>query len=264
MRNKEMALRIVVVVVVTLALLSPTIALGDNINRGVVRPDTLCGQLYRVLSIQWWQWAFAQPASVNPLWDTTGEYMNGGQCGSVFFLAGSMNAGTYVRCGRVAEGKSLFFPIYNAFVDNSNIGTGESIQQWGQNPSRATVGEMQELIDGWVDSQTGLTCEVDGVPMKKIDAGATSPYRVKSGPFGYYAPSQPFWFNWGVNGTYDTGNRVIGKGSGVPGEAAVSDGVWLLLSPLSVGRHKIHWNVPDPGFPLDVTYYITVYREHRR
>jgi hypothetical protein len=264
MQDKKTAWRVAIALTIVLTLLLPTIALCDTINRGVVSPSTLCGQLYRALSIQWWQWAFAQPASVNPLFDTSDDIMSQGQCGPVFFLVGSFNAGTYVRSGKIAEGKSLFFPIYNAFSDNSNIGWNESISQWAKDPLRPTISQMQQQIAGWVDAETGLKCQVDGVAMKRIDCGATSPYRVKSGPFGYYAPSEPFWYNWDVCGPYDTGDRIIGIGSRVPGEAVVSDGIWLLLSPLSIGQHTIHWNVSDPGFSLDVTYNITVYREHRR
>ncbi|MBI4583834.1 MAG: hypothetical protein HY717_07405 [Planctomycetes bacterium] len=43
----------------------------------------------------------------------------------------------------------------------------------------------------------------------------------------------------------------------VSGES-VSDGVWLFLAPLSRGSHTIHFEVSFPGFPLDVTYHLTI------
>jgi hypothetical protein len=45
------------------------------------------------------------------------------------------------------------------------------------------------------------------------------------------------------------------SGSGI----AASQGVWLMLRPLSTGQHTIHFTASIPGiFSLDITYNLTV------
>jgi hypothetical protein len=61
---------------------------------------------------------------------------------------------------------------------------------------------------------------------------------------------------FGFNAPADNILGVPGGGSG----EAVSDGVYLMLHPLSRGEHTLRFGgtFDDFGFSLDITYHITV------
>ena len=92
---------------------------------------------------------------------------------------------------------------------------------------------------------TELEVEVDGVALQDL--------------FDYRATSRLFTF---------TGDLSLGDGvwdsclTGSP-QPAVSDGYWIMLTPLSVGNHTIHLRGKEvfPGpfvFDTEVTYDLTV------
>jgi len=182
------------------------------------------------------QWAFPIPAAVNPMLTDGVVDASIGQSGPVWFLAGN-GGGTSHRICTVPSGKALFFPLINWI----------SIV-----PFDALTEEQARIIANVVaDHTTTLGCTVDGVPLANL--------------FGYRAESPTFPvtvgdIGWYPAGTYDT---------------AMIDGYWLMLAPLSVGAHTIHFsaanNLPgnewppwsvyygwDMAFSLDVTYEITV------
>ena len=66
-------------------------------------------------SVKWWQWAFAIPASTNPMLDDKGEFCHVGQQGPVWFLAGVWNGGKVERACTVPRGKHILFSIANTF-----------------------------------------------------------------------------------------------------------------------------------------------------
>jgi hypothetical protein len=39
---------------------------------------------------------------------------------------------------------------------------------------------------------------------------------------------------------------------------AVADGIYVMLAPLSPGRHVVHWTATGGGFIQDITYTLTV------
>src|SRR5439155_20709072 len=63
-----------------------------------------------------------------------------------------------------------------------------------------------------------------------------------------------FFVNWPKDNIF--GYPPLPKEAGV----CVTDGYWLMLSPLSSGSHDIHFagSLPDFGFSLDVTYHLNV------
>ena len=85
---------------------------------------------------------------------------------------------------------------------------------------------------------------VDGVPINDLQA-----YRVTSGEFNMTFPV----------------NNAVGV---TPGDTqAVSDGLWLMLKPLSAGNHVIHikGSIFDPttgsqSYSSDVTYNLIIRR----
>jgi hypothetical protein len=68
------------------------------------------GHSYSEWAARWWQWAIEQPAGVNPVTDTTGQFCATGQKGAVWFLAGTFGVPSSVsRTCTVPAGQALFF-----------------------------------------------------------------------------------------------------------------------------------------------------------
>jgi hypothetical protein len=185
-------------------------------------------------SAEWWQWALSIPQSVSPLFDETGAQVAVGQRGPVWFLCGVFNeSGTANRTVAIPEGKAVFFPIVNAEWDNLGV------------DPPLTVDALHEAAAGFVAAvdPASLVCEVDGVAIDGLLGR-----RLISKPFEYSLPPGDIYEAFG----YD------GNGTQYP---AVSDGYWVMLKPLSVGDHVLHFaaSVGAPyNFSLEITYNITV------
>jgi hypothetical protein len=204
-------------------------AVGNAGNPGVAPPQSHAfGKTYGEWGAAWWQWALALPNPVNPWFDETGDMIANGQSGHVWFLTGVINvSGTAVRQSTVPAGKALFFPVLNA--ECSNL---EGAPWYGGNEA-----ELRECVV--VGNPLGLWrfAEIDGVPVKNIDQ--------------YYALTPMFTFSVPA----DNGLGVQGPATGI----SMSHGIWLMLEPLSVGTHIIHFGGGDPtAFNLDITYILTV------
>ena len=87
------------------------------------------------------------------------------------------------------------------------------------------------------------TCEIDGRPVKNLVR-----YREESAVFTTTLPD----------------DNLIGLPAG-DYEPCVDTGYYLMLAPLSPGRHTIHFTAAnaDGSFSLDVTYHLTVLRDRR-
>ena len=216
-----------------------------NKNPGVIPPNASpYGMTYGEWSAKWWQWTYSLPVDRNPSFDENGSCANGtyGQFGPVWFLAGVINeSGTAVRNCTVPAGKTLFFPIINA--EDATLESG------------LTGEDLRDFPTGAMNLVTVLEVEIDGVPLKGLfDYRAVSPLFVY-GPlpennvlqlFGYVAPP---------------GSTSAGIPGVQPVPSAAADGYYLMLAPLSVGQHTIHFSgtIGDPAiFKLDITYYLTI------
>src|SRR5207245_1119877 len=141
---------------------------ASNPNPGVLPPNSHAyGKTYGGWSAAWWQYVLSQPASSNPLVDTTGARCGVGQSGPVFFLVGAFGSGKTTRdqC-TVPAGKALFFPLVNAF-DAHVPGDGLDTPQ--------KVWDDLHIAGGF--SISALHASIDGVPVNNLDPGNT-PYRV--------------------------------------------------------------------------------------
>jgi len=103
------------------------------------------------------------------------------------------------------------------------------------------------------------TCTIDGVPVQGLGDPQHTPYRVQSPAFTYTVASH----NNLLAAAF--GEPCIPDGTTVT--TAVSDGVFLMLAPFSVGQHTIHFvgvvgPVASPLFFKDITYNITVAPDH--
>ena len=202
-------------------------AAGNEGNPGVAPPQsTPRGRTYGEWSARWWQWAVSIPPATNPLLDASGDDCGQGQSGQVFFLGGTFDSsGTATRYCTVPTGKSIFFPILNVI--------------WANDPGgSATAEDLRALAKSNMDGATDMSCEVDGTSIQNLGA-----YRAASVVFDLVLPSDNIFA--APAGTYTP---------------AVDDGVYLMLEPLSVGEHTIHFHgtIPDFSFTLDITYHLTV------
>jgi hypothetical protein len=205
-------------------------------NPGVIPPEwPVFGKSYGEWGAAWWQWALGQPTAVNPVLDTTGRFAGVGQSGLVWFLAGTFG-GPATRTCTVPEGKMLFFPVVNTI-----LGAGV----FDCNPSvpgvPCDVPVLQGKAKAAIDKVTHLEVKVDGVSVEDLFSySAASPH-----PFSLKLPD----------------GNVLGLPAGtyVP---QVCDGYWLMLAPLSHGKHTIHFK--SEGYAsVDVTYYLTVQHSGR-
>ena len=186
-------------------------------------------------TIQWWEWAYSIPTNTHPLFDETGEFVEVGQRGPVWFLGGIFNeSGTAVRTATIPAGKSLFFPVLN--VEMSNIGADPAMDEEELRGQAADIVGL--IVPGSMD------VSVDGVPIVGLETG-----RIAAGPFRYVLPEGNVQQYFGL---------IAPRGIYAP---IASDGYWVMLRPLSLGQHTIHIGGTFGGalnFTLDVTYNLTV------
>lgn len=226
---------------------------GNNPN--ILPPDSTPGDLsYPEWHLAWWNWSMSLPANINPnlqvddagdltapaphpLW--VGDYdATVGNSGHVWFLAEAY--ATVVRDITIPSGTTLVFPLQNHMV-------------WGWPPVQAAEDFYRAYLDLVLDTAQ-ISCEIDGVPIQNLEQ-----YRAQSPAAPMVLPE----------------NNAAGLPPG-PYGMMVDDGYYLILAPLSVGTHTIHWtstmtiiptwdprteDPPEPPFPQgaqEVTYHITV------
>lgn len=230
--NREYWLAAVVGIVLGLSVL-PTMAFARNPNPGVLPLNSHAfGMTYGEWSVAWWQWGLSIPAATNPILDTTGANCAEGQAGHVWFLAGTFGGPAVIRTCTVPTGRALFFPLLNA-ANGAALFDCEPT-----NPGvPCVVSTLRALAAAVVDSPTTLEASVDGVELRDL-----TDYRVQSPVFTLTLP---------------VGNGVgVASGTYAP---QVSDGFWLMLAPLSAGKHTIHFkSVSNGGFEVEVTYNLTI------
>lgn len=209
---------------------SVSVALADSDSHVVVPPNsTAYGNKYSEWSAEWWQFVLSIPASENPLFDADGSQCVLGQRGPVWFLVGWFGPGAAMRACSVPEGTALFFPVINVVDVNTTTQTAK---------------ELRAETAPCLDAVTFLSVVVDGVPIPKL----REKFRVKSEVFAVTLPVDNLF---GIDpGTYSP---------------TIDDGYYVMLKPLSVGPHTLHFEGASAGCPLigspfsvDVMYDITI------
>jgi hypothetical protein len=200
---------------------------GNLRNPGVLPPHAeFDGLTYSEWEAEWWKAALALPVTkkgYHPLF-TGGVF---GEHKGILFLTG-VGGGATVNITIPAE-TALFFPIVNA--ECSEI---EGDPFHGDDEE-----EMRECANAFIDSATGLAATIDGKAVKNLGA-----YRVES-PLFEFGPLPK--------------RNAFGLPAGAT-SLSVDAGYYLLLDPLSVGTHTIHFEgtIEDLDFTVDTTYVITV------
>lgn len=229
----------------------PTPAASSQPNSGVLPIGSApYGKTYGEWSAAWWKWCFSLPSDGHPLFDTA--ECSAGQSGPVWFLGGTFTlitgddgsvTGTATRDCTVPAGKALFFPILNTECSTVE-GNGETEQ------------ELRDCATFFGSSaahpDSNLECTIDGNVVSDLIN-----YRVESPLFTY--------------GPLPDNNILQALGLDVAAgttSLSVSDGVYVMLAPLSKGTHTVHFSgsgiftVEEHGFDfvfrLNITYHITV------
>ena len=200
-------------------------------------PGTLPpGQLASFTAL-WWEWVLSIPTPANPTVDDSGANCMVGQRDFVWFLAGVNGGGSATLACSVPADKTLFFPVINSFFFNT--------PNCGQGPENLTVKFMRTLVKPFIDAAQNLSVTVDGKDIKK-----TLLRRVQSDPFVTALPADNIF-----------GPDACAKGVPLPAgiySPSVDDGFYVALSPLSPGRHTIHFHADSGSLTEDVTYNLKI------
>jgi len=173
-----------------------------------------------------------------------------GPASRVRFLKGAPGSTTETNHAIVFPDTPLFFAILAFAADNTSCPTNT----FTTNSADVLAAEA---VAGWTSAATLTTCTIDGVAVAGLENPTDTVYNVVSPPFSYTTAEK---------------DNVVAVAEGepcLPGGLtvypAVADGVYLMLSPLSPGRHTIHFvgvagPLNAPFLALDITYDITVVR----
>ena len=202
----------------------------DRGNPGILPPNSHPhGKTYGEWTAAWWQWALSIPAPINPLTDTTGEFAGVGQRGPVWFLAGTFG-NSAERTFSVPTGKTIFLPVFNwifgaSVFDCDPTAPGVPCDIADLRATAAANTLNAETVEVWIDN----------APVKHIrNYRAYSPV-----PFPVTYPE----------------DSVIGVPSGTY-YPQISDGYWLMLTPMTKGPHTINVHVKasnTSGGPIEFT-----------
>jgi len=193
--------------------------------------STIRGQDLGEWAARWVQWAVSIPSSQNPLLDTTGQSAAVNQPKDVFFLAGTNTTATLTRNITVPTGTPLFFPVLNVYWVNNDS---------SDPPFAPNEADIRGLLDFVVAGYNNTFATVDGVPVSDL-AG-----HVEEDPAGGFPVRVPQ-------------DNILGYPADDSAQSA-TEGIYLMVKPLSPGQHTIHFGGVDPAFEatLDITYNITV------
>jgi hypothetical protein len=211
------------------------------------------GRSYGEWSAQFWKWEFSLPVNHHPLFDNAD--CSTGQSGQVWFLGGTFTTtpgppgitlGQANRMCTIPSGKALFFPIVNA--ECSSIQGDCFTYDPAHPPTESDLRDAAASVANLIIPDT-LSVTIDGLTLTGL---ALNQYRVQSPLFMFGPlPDNNILQSFGLNAP---------AGSTWP---SVSDGVHIMVQPLSPGKHTIrfHGELNFGGgsmFIEDITYNLTV------
>jgi hypothetical protein len=117
-------------------------------------------------------------------------------------------------------------------------------------PTNTPVRDLRAQAAAVIDGASHLSVTLDGKQLKNLQ-------RVQSEVFAVALPE---------NNVFDSPCTGAGLGDVPAGiySPAVDDGFYVLLSPLSVGNHTLHFHGESSAGNQDVTYNLTVVRVLQR
>jgi len=216
----------------------------------ILPPSSLpYGYSYEEWSAKFWQWTLGQ--STNHLESLGDPDICYGPASRVRFLGPSRIGGEAIHIETnhvtVPAETPLFFSVFALWQDNGNC------------PLTAFTTFTADQLAGFDEANwsavTETTCTIDGVAVSGMDDPTNSVYNVISPPFSYT--------------TADHDNILAGElgATCLPGDftiyPAVAEGMYVILAPLSPGKHTIHavavvGPLSAPFALSDKTFEITV------
>jgi hypothetical protein len=180
----------------------------------------------------WWQWAVSMPASESPVRDRVGVKCGVNQVGPVWFLAGGYGSSRISRKCSIPSDKYIFFPVINMIYYDRNAKRRSTCR---------AVKKGSSLNNQYL---TSFKVSVDGKEFLN--------------PVMYRISSKKCFDLIAMKPNVREGESVF---------PSATDGYWVMLKPMKVGRHKISfsakYNRPGGSFgkmAQDINYDITVYR----
>ena len=228
-RNSQAKLRSIHALVLALSAMIPAGAFAQPQANAPI-------QSYGIWTARWWQWALNQTVATSPLLGPDAENPARPYCAysgldAVWFVSGTLGtAGPVIRECTVPAGSRLFFPVANYFFVRDQF----LIEENGRWPLKWSKDVATAEIDGVLE----LSATFDGMQIPNLRT-----YRVASPAFALTLPPGHIFEAFG----YPAGLYM----------PAISDGYWLMLPPLTQGKHtlRLYARFANGGV-LDVTYTI--------
>jgi pterin-4a-carbinolamine dehydratase len=164
------------------------------------------GSKYESWIAKWSQWSFSLPLNNQPAFDYTGKLCSQNQTGPVWFLVGTFGYPVIREC-TIPVGTAILFPILNM------------VCTYAEYPNLKTEEQLKECASNIQNYTTDLNVTVDGEELLDIEK-----YRIQSSLFNFTLPR----------------DNVLNVDAQFT--QAISDGYWIFLKPLAIGKHEIRFN----------------------
>jgi hypothetical protein len=179
--------------------------------------DRPYGLTYGHWTVKWWQWFLSIPRENNPAFDDIGK--NAGIAQNdypVWFLAGTfVGAEIPHRVCSLPENKAILFPTINYEAN------------FMQDPMFNSEEKLKKHVKGDVDDIVHNLCVVDGMEFPV--------YRLMSDP-ALFAVNIAEGIPYTVGGADNLATNEKPAST-----LAVSDGYWVFLKPLGLGKHELYF-----------------------
>jgi hypothetical protein len=237
------------------AILASSVSATPPPSGEVLSPtDPQYGFSYQEWSAKFWEWSLSQ--ATNHVEKTGASGVCTGPASRVRFLnvvdIPGTGGGVSVKTNKLSIERDtpLFFPILSVYDDNTTC----PVSAFGS----LTAAELTDTNASMWTAVTVTSCSIDGVAVAGLEDPATTEYLVVSPPFSYTTAEK---------------DNVLAGFFGepcIPGDLtvypAVAEGVFLMISPLSPGKHTIHCigvvgPATAPFVEENITYEITVLPE---
>lgn len=206
------------------------------------------GRTYGQWSAAQWAWELGAPNNpasqvVNPNPGTaaspTAVDCSIGNRGHVWFLAGTTYAqpfSTAFRSCAIPAGVFLFFPVVDAWADDANCP--------GFPPLPYTGAELKSFVQQQTDTIVAgsMSVTIDGKTVRGL-TDSTTAFRAHANGFSYSVGAD------NALGTLLCGAPFPAGPVPPTPPGAFADGVYIMVPPLSVGTHHLHWTGAESGAP---------------
>jgi len=181
--------------------------------------DPIAGRSQAEWSRAWWQWAGSFDRNESPIADRSGALCGSKQKGPVWFLAGTYGTRRTIRTCTVPRGMYLFFPLVNYVV---------------MPPVDKRINCMAVMTQAALrtDEPSMLILEVDGVRVRNLAR-----------------------YRQATKKCFDMGALAAPKVRVFPSAA---NGYYVMLKPLSPGKHILNFGGALPSMLQAVTYTLEV------